>query len=319
MVVTRPSSCGGEVRTQSARSDLVLIASKQEWTGQSLESILAPHGYVVRKVFTRPDALAHLRREPPHAVIVDELPDLPASAFCRELRERAVITPSTPVFLMLSSPATRRDRLAAWRAGAWACLGYPLDADELLAVLDAFLPAKRDVDRARTDSLIDEDTGVYNGRGVTRRARELAAQAARDHAALGCVLIAPDLDETVGGDGHAHHVLQAIADALKATVRTSDAIGRLGPTAFIVLAVNTDAAQAHRLGERLAGAVLDARHDRGTAGARPFRLFGGCHGVSDFHSAAIDASELMLRATTALERARAEPDGSWLRDFEEKT
>jgi len=41
--------------------------------------------------------------------------------------------------------------------------------------------------------------------------------------------------------------------------------------------------------------------------------------VSDFRTAAIDASALMLRATAALDRARVEPAGSWLRDFEEAT
>jgi diguanylate cyclase (GGDEF)-like protein len=221
--------------------------------------------------------------------------------------------------LTLSSPATRRDRLAAWRAGAWACLGDPLDAEELLAVLEAFLPAKLDADQARTDGLIDDVTGVYNVRGVTRRARELAAQATRHNAALGCVLLAPDFSETITGEPEEEELLQDIAIALKSTARMSDAIGRLGPSAFIILAVNTNAAQAHRLGERLADAILAAQSGDGKTVAQPLRLYGGCHGVSDFRTASIDASELMLRATAALDRARSEPNGSWLRDFEEQS
>jgi len=313
-----PLAGGGEVKTKNADSILVLIASKQEWISRALETILAPRGYFVRTAFTRADTLAQLLAEPPDAVIVDELPDVSGQEFCRELRERRLISPTMPLLLTLSSPATRRDRLAAWRAGAWACLGDPLDAEELLAILDAFVPAKLAADQARTESLIDEATGVYNARGVTRRARELAAQAARDHAALGCVLLAPDLSDTSSDGNDELQLLQSIAESLKTAARTSDAVGRLGPTAFIIIAVDTDAAQAHSLGERLADAVRAARGKAGNGEAHPLKLFGGCHGVSDFRTAAIDASELMLRATAALDRARSDPSGAWLRDYEEK-
>jgi len=310
---------GGEVKTESAHSSVVLIASKQEWISRALETILAPRGYCVRTAFTRSDTLAQLQREPPDAVILDELREITAQEFCRELREHRLIPPTTPTLLTLSSPATRRDRLAAWRAGAWACLGDPLDAEELLAILDAFVPAKLAADQSRTDSLIDEVTGVYNVRGVTRRARELAAQASRQNGALGCVLLAPDLSDPSNDAKEEEQLLQSIADSLKASARTSDAIGRLGSTAFIIIAVNTDAAQAHGLGQRLADAVLATPHPNGKRMPQQLKLFGGCHGVSDFRTAAIDESELMLRATAALDLARSEPTGSWLRDYEEDT
>jgi diguanylate cyclase (GGDEF)-like protein len=283
-----------------ARSLVIQIASRHEWTARSLESILAPRGYVVRKAFTRADTLSQLHHEPPDAVIVDDLADADAPALCRELREGMVVTPSTPVFLLLTRPATRRDRLAAWRAGAWACLGDPLDQEELLAVLAAFLPAKLDADQARTDGLLDEATGVYNVRGVTRRARELAAQASRHHAALGCVLIAPDTVESLNGSTDEDQLLQRIASTLKATARLSDAIGRLGPTAFIILAVDTDAAQARRLGERLAQAI-QATGQAGESPAPPIRLFGGCHGVD--RCVGVDAARYR--------RARPRADRAW--------
>ena len=115
----------------------------------------------------------------------------------------------------------------------------------------------------------------------------------------------PRSKQSAQRDSQQQQLAQSIAAALRASARTSDAIGRLGPTAFIILAVDTDGSQAHRLAERLAEA------------AQPLKFFGGCHGVSNFGTAAIDASELMLRAAAALDRARSEPKGSWLRDFEE--
>jgi hypothetical protein len=37
------------------------------------------------------------------------------------------------------------------------------------------VPAKLDADHARTEGLVDEATGLYNVRGLTRRAQELAS------------------------------------------------------------------------------------------------------------------------------------------------
>jgi len=311
------------IRTNAvtARPVVVLIASKQEWTSRSLESILAPRGYAVRKTFTRAQALSQARRDPPDAIIIDEqLPDGDGHSLCRDLRAGGVIAPSTPVFLTLPRPPTRRDRLAALRAGAWACLGDPLDAEELLSALTVFVPAKLDADQARTDGLVDEVTGMYNVRGLTRRAQELGAHATRRRAALACILLTPDPYPDEGADDGPHEVplavLRRVAAALRSTARHSDAIGRLGPNAFVVVAVDTDEGQARRLAERLAATIL-AEPDPPAEPRPPFRLRVGCHGVPDFHAASIDTVELMLRATAALQKTRANPNGGWLQAFDQ--
>lgn len=305
----------------SARPAELLIASKQEWTSRSLASILAPHGYMVRMTYTRAQALARIRRDPPDAVIIDEeLPDADGFALSRELYDDGLITSSTPVFLTVTRSPTRRDRLAALDAGAWACLGEPLDAEELVASLGVFVLAKLDADQARSNGLIDEMTGVYNVRGLTQRAQELGAQATRRHLALGCVLIAPDTEPAAGPEGGPDAplaLLRRIAAALRGATRHSDAIGRLAPSAFAVVAVDTDAAQARRLAERLAAAILDAPR-RGAAATPPFRLRAGCHGVTDFHLAAIDSAELVLRASAALQKARTDQPDAWLQQYNDQ-
>src|SRR5207244_9727385 len=96
--------------------------------------------------------------------------------------------------LSLPDSATRADRLAALRAGAWECIAPPHDADEILLKIGAYVHAKLDADRARADGLLDAATRLYNRQGLARRARELAAQAYRDHGALACVVLALDLD-----------------------------------------------------------------------------------------------------------------------------
>jgi len=201
---------------------------------------------------------------------------------------------------------TRRDRLAALRAGAWACLGDPLDAEELVAMLGVYVPAKLEADQARATGLVDESTGIYNARGLKRRAEELGSHAARSHSALSCVLLAADTES--GTPPLA--LMRRIAAALRSTARQSDAIGRVGENAFAVVAVDTDAAQARRLAERLTTAIL------ADGLALPHvRVRAGYHAVPDFHLASIDSAELMLRATAALQMARTDEPDAWLQEF----
>ena len=190
------------------------------------------------------------------------LPEGDGLALCRELRDHQLVSPSTPVLLTMPKSPTRRERLEALRAGAWDCLGNPLDAEELLAMLDALIPAKLDADQARTEGLVDETLGLYNALGLARRAQELAAHATRHHAPLACVLFAPDPGpETAEGaptDGQ-RLVWERVAGVPKSASRVSDAVGRLGEGVFGVIALDAGAAHARTLAERLAGAMLDPR------------------------------------------------------------
>ena len=303
-----------------ARPAVILVASRQEWTSRSLESIFPPGKYLVLASYTAQNALLRAKRDQPDAIIVDaQLPDSSGHDLCHRLRAEALVTPSTPILMTLPNPPTRRDRLAALRAGAWECLSEPMDAEEIVAILDAFVPAKLDADHARSESLIDEATGLYNVRGLTRRAKELAWHAARNRAPLACVVLAPAASPDTPNGAPAPEepppiALSRIASCLKAAGRRSDAVGRLGLGAFAVVALDTDGDQARQLADRLCGAILG---DASAPAVPELRLQAGCHGVPDFHAASIDAVELMFRATTALRQARTDPAGGWLRNFDD--
>ena len=222
-----------------------------------------------------------------------------------------------PIFIIGPEPPTRQRRIDALRAGAWEHLGQPLDAEEFLLRIEAFVRAKLEADRARAEGLVDEATGLYNMRGLARRARELGSQASRQHAALACVVFAPDFD-TRDRDAASEEALtdaaQRLAGAFKAAGRLSDAIGRVGPSEFAVVAIGTDAPGSVKLAERVAQAL--AAVPALSATTRPFELRAGYYTVPDFHSAPVDTVDALLRATAALRLARTDPRGGWLRQFE---
>lgn len=77
---------------------------------------------------------------------------------------------------------------------AWEFVGLPLDAQELLLKLDSYVKAKFEADRNREQGLVDRDTGLYNEKGLLRRATEMGSDAYRHNRALACVVFGLDVD-----------------------------------------------------------------------------------------------------------------------------
>ena len=103
------------------------------------------------------------------------------------------------------------------------------------------------------------------------------------------------------------------------TGRASDAIGRLGLSEFGVIAPGTGPEAAlrmvRRLGEAIEGSPLPVR-----GGERSVRVRAGYCAVPDFAESSMDASELLLRATTALRDLKREgPEGERVRAFDQVT
>src|SRR5919106_3722579 len=175
------------------RPPLVLIACDQEWSGRSLESILGPRGYAVLRAYTGRQAIELARTTQPDGVIIDiRLPDLDGIDVSRTLREDSAFSATTPIIMTATGQMSRAQKITAYQAGAWEYCSQPLDGDLLLAKLGSFIRAKNEVDRVRDDSLTDEVTGLYNVKGLARRAKEIGAEALRTHHGLACVAFGPD-------------------------------------------------------------------------------------------------------------------------------
>lgn len=325
---------GGSARARATRPLLVLIANDQEWSARSLETILGPRGFAVLRSYNARQTLDLARRVRPDVVILDvRLPDGDGLDVCRKLREPGCLGSATPILLTSSDPGHRGQQVAAYAAGAWDYLLLPLDGEVLLHKLDTFAAAKREADRLREEGLLDPATGLYNARGLARRAREIGAEASRRRDALACVAFIPapgdgsEFDDATADDV-VSRVAETVGGLLRRTGRTSDAVGRLGRTEFAIIAPATEAAGAQRLAERVQAAVeaeyivvrtpatiadqgdepLDASssspgpEDNGHAPSRVRVRVGYC-AVPDFAESSVDAVEMLVRAASALRQS----------------
>ena len=110
--------------------------------------------------------------------------------------------------------------------------------------METFVRAKREADRAQEESLLDEATGLYNFRGMARRARETGAEALRVRGAMACVRArACDGRRARGSANRSRRVAEGVGEhlgvALARTARASDVIGHLGRGEFAVIAPAT--------------------------------------------------------------------------------
>ncbi|MEP7344145.1 MAG: response regulator [Gemmatimonadaceae bacterium] len=285
---------------------LVLLANDQEWSARSLETFLGPHGFASVRAYTGRQAMDLARRTRPDVIIVDSgLPDISGVELCQRLRDDPEFSLSTPIVMTTSGPASRAQRLEAYRAGAWEFFSQPLDSEALLLRLAVYVRAKREIDRSREESLLDSATGLYNVRGLARRAREIGADATRRRSPLACVAImtVPDVSDKTTSEDVDPRVTDHLSELCRRTARSSDAVGRLGRSEFAIIAPATDDKGAIRLVERLREMVETIPLTLDGA-PRQLRVRAGYCAVADFSQASVDAVELLLRAATALRHGR---------------
>lgn len=314
------------INSTSQRPPLALIASGHEWSARSFESVLSPSGFAVLRAYTGSQAVQQAQAAQPDAIFVDlSMSDMQGTKVCQALRNEVQIAAQTPIFITTAGPVSRLDRLEALRAGAHELIGLPLDAEALLLKLNTLVAAKVDADRIRDESLLDYLTGCYNMRGLIRRIRELGSEAFRHRRPLACIVVSPEspaddaeprppsLARNAGPAQERPVAVHHLAEVFRKSLRSSDAIGRLGETEFAILAPDTDVTGALQLAQRLVDAVETAE----ASGDDPeVKIRVGFFAVPDFHEASIQPVDMIVRATTALRRSQSEDSIDRIQAFE---
>ena len=143
-------------------------------------------------------------------------------------------------------------------------------------------------------SFQDELTGVYNRRGFLMFAAQQMKVAARNENTV--VLVSVDFDGLKRVNDHFGHAngdraLVELADALRASFRETDVIGRLGGDEFLVLAPETDHVGAEQALERLAKRLAS----RNASGDLPWTLSASVGWLRTDPAQGVSLGELLAR------------------------
>src|SRR5437773_3804328 len=289
------------IRPRLTRPPRILIASDQNHALSDVVRSLGRQGYSVLRVFAEASVLERARTAGPDVVVLDAaLGDGESLDVSRALRADPSIGSGTPILLLVPTRPRREDHLTALRAGVWELVRQPLDVAGLLDKLDRYVLVKVERDGVSRRDLVDDVTGLYSTHGLARRAGELILQAARHNTSVACVAVAPDRNGQDGG-GDGVEALRGVARLLEASGRRSDAIGRIGPAEFAVVAAGVNRSGARQLAKRLRDSVgIELRAGYDAVGSR--RAGGG----------ALEARSLLARAARALEMAKLE--GKWVKE-----
>jgi len=151
--------------------------------------------------------------------------------------------------------------------------------------------------QAQTDSL----TGLYNHRYFHERLREELRRASRSRESVAVLML--DLDDfkrvnDVYGHGTGDEVLKSLASALRATVRTSDVVCRLGGEEFGLIVTSFAEESAFSLARRVKDSLTTI--DFGAAGTVTISV-----GIAQGPEHAMNPRELVACAEAAMMTAKA--------------
>ena len=276
----------------------ILIANDQEWAARSLESILAVEGYEVVRAYTGRQALERATALAPDLIILDiQLPDISGPDVCRLLRDDPVIGPGTPIILTTAGSSGRSRQAEALEAGAWDFATQPFDGPLLTLRIRNFLGAKAILSAARREALVDSETGLYNRRGLALKLGEVTAGARRRRESVACLVVSAGSAELVEAVNASEALAASLAQAIRATVRGSDIVGRLSPLDFVIVAPTLNRDGALSLVDRFQRALAAAR----PPGATAVPLRAGIAAMQEPDNLAPD--DLLNRAVSALDWA----------------
>jgi len=243
----------------------VLIADDEIVARRLLESSLRRWGYDV--VVAQDGAEASrllLSPDAPKLAVLDWLmPGIDGVQLCQDIR-RTKPEPYTYILLVTAKTA-QSDVILGLEAGADDYLSKPFNAAELkvrlrtgkriLYLQEQLIGAREALrDRATRDAL----TGLWNRAAILDILDNELSRTRREGASLGIAIADLDLFKRVNDEfGHptGDNLLRKVAEAMQATTRNYDSVGRYGGEEFLIVLPGCDGLNAASHAERLRAAV----------------------------------------------------------------
>lgn len=291
---------------------LALLVGTNDWSVRAIESILDPAAYLTLRAPTAAHAIQLAQNAAPDVVIVyGDILDPALDDACRAVARESLLSPTCPVIVIASNGGTRERRLELQRLGVWYVVHEPVDAEALGLFFGRLLGAQRELRRAGERIFMDAETGMYNERGLLRRASELGAHATRFREALTFVAMRPVIErDDPPGDSPTVAVAPLaahLAEVLGRVVRLSDATGWLRPRELGLIAPGAGMEPAMQLVARLRTAVESSPVVIGGA-IRRLSIGAAICTVPDFSQSAVDAPDLLLRVAERLRLGAVTPE-----------
>ncbi len=280
----------------------VLIVASDPVVAGPLDALLTPLPSIAALRVPTPAAAASARASMPVDAILVDLALVGADDIVELCRRHNETQPVAVIGLLRQDCLLRTTE--ALNAGAQECLVLgDLSPARLERSLRQALERQRVQQRLADLALRDDLTGLYNRRGILALGDYQRRQCLRSGRTL--VVVAVDVDglKTINDTwGHqaGDQAIAGTAAILRCTFRESDIVGRVGGDEFLAIAVDADAAAAHRMQKRLARA-LKAHNVRQTT-AFPLSFSVGTSVL--IPPASPSLADLISRADSELYRAK---------------
>ena len=275
-----------------AKRELIPVLARSKWADEVMRERFAfGEGITGWAVEHREPVLANQAHLDPRVRFVPGTPLDPEALIAVPLVARGRLKGTLNIYRVGEEAFfTEEEFLLATRFGDAAALA--LDNAHIRARLEH---------QASTDAL----TGLYNHRTFHDRLRAELTRASAEHDTVALVLL--DLDDfkkvnDVYGHGVGDQVLVQLADVLRASVRSTDSVCRIGGEEFAVVLPSGDVANAVALAQRL-GEQLVAL-DVGAAGTLTVSI-----GIAVGPEHAANPRELVACAEAAMMTAKSRGDG----------
>ena len=232
---------------------LILVVDDNPQNLQVMGNILKEQGYKVAVAQNGLEALAFLEKKDADLILLDMMmPKMDGLETCKAIKENEKTIDIPIIFITALSDSW--NKLQAFEVGGVDYITKPFMKEEVIARVNVHLRLKAAMESLRAMAVTDEMTGTYNRRHAFEVLARETGVANRLKAPFSLCFIDVDNLKKLN-DNHGHEagdlLINEVVNGLKAAIRISDYLFRMGGDEFLLLLPNTEIEAAEKLVKRV--------------------------------------------------------------------